>query len=332
MKELDKFLIGEVDSYNWNKYEHTRYSLAKILHSDGFYFIYQGSLDDIKSYNARFEFLGIFDNLKRELYLESEYYNELSESDFPKQVISKVIHQLSDDVKTAYNDYVEKHKEDIKAKAYPKFKEYYGHSENKVELDSNARDTFIQDIFTELKVFGYPYELGSVEDLLTYIRNKDELIENRIQQVVNSSKVFNIWGSGSGNSTDVSVTELENIGFRLLKIDYFNDIKKRIENGTYADSKKLLKLRAIVKFAKENKDEMKNVLVTVRHNGQELEFKYSLESIGHLHISEYNVEVSKREAYEKLFEDVRWGNDEDRIAEIIKMKYRGKVVFDEGDI
>lgn len=332
MKELDRFLIGEVDSYNWNKYEHTRYSLARILHSDSFYFIYQGSLEDIKSYNARFDFLGIFDNINRKIYLESDYYNLLTESEFPKEVISKVINQLDEDVKVAYNEYINKHKGDIKAKAYPKFKEYYGYQENKTTLDNTARESFIQDNFTELKIFGFPYEVGSVEDLLKYIRNKENLIQDKIQSVEDSTTESRKWGNGPGNSTDVSLTELEKVGFRLLEVEYFNDVKDRIEKGNYAESKKLLKLRAIVKFATENKNEMKNVLVTVKHNGQELEFKYSLESIGYLHISEYNVEVAKREEFEKLFEDVRWGNDKDRIAEITQMKYRGKVVFDEGDI
>lgn len=332
MKELDRFLIGEIESYNWEKYSNTNYSLARILHSDGFYFIYQGSLDKVTGYDAKFEFLGIFDTIDKVLYLESEYYNKLTESDFPKQVISKIKIEMGNAINESYTDYIETHKEDIKSKAYLKFKQYYGFKENKEHLDSSARDIFIYNTLREIKKFGYPFEIDTIPNILKYIRNKNELLNKLVQSVVNDTTESRMWGRGQGMSTDVNVTEIEKIGMKLLEIEYYLDVADRIEKDTYAESRKWKKLRAINKFAEEHKGEMKSVLVKVKHNDQELEFKYSLESIGYFNLSEYNVEVAKRDEFEKLFEDVRWHNDRDKIADIVQMKYRGRVVFDEGDI
>lgn len=333
MKELDRFLLGELDNYREMNYN-TNYTYIRVLSRDGFYFIYKGRLDNILSYDARFEFLGIFDSNKKQLYLHSDYYNALTNSDFPYKVISNMQEELVNDVKNYIETYIQENKDSIMKYAKPVFDEYYSFKENRNYLDETAVEKYLKDNIVEYK-YEYKGEVTSVDNLLDYLKDKDAFLKRNLEDLLESKEEDEIWGRSTANN-NVITTRLGRIGFTLLNIEYYKDVSKQIENDTYKGStysnEELMQLRKLYQFVKDNKENIKNANITVKHNDKELEFSYPLVNLEHDNFYEYNVEKSKRKAFEEVFDDLKWGDVRSKLLSITQIKYRGKVIYSKGEM
>lgn len=332
MKELDMFLKGKLLAYNYEKYGGRSYSLARVLYGDDFYFIYSGDLDGVNIYKNSLDFLGIFDNKTDEIYLESNYYNILTESDYNQKLLDDVFKEMEDKVSYCYTEYIDKNKESIKESAKLIYNKYYSYKENVDYTLNKAKELYINDNFVEkIKLSNFPSEIKTIKGLSSYIRNGEEFINNLVIKIMTSDDIVRIGSNVSGIS-DIETTRANSVGFRLLENDRIKSIIQEIDDGILDDSKDLKKLRNINKVVKDNQSNIKNVIISIIYNNNELEFSYNFQSLLYMQLNSYHVESSKRIEFDRIFEDTRWGDNNKRILAIKTIKYRGKILYEDEEL
>ena len=327
MNNLDKFLVGLEDSYEYAKYGNTEYGYAKMVYKDRFILIYEMDITNVLSrYSDRLDFQGFLDRQTEILYLTSDYYNKLyDESTLEKKLISKVQKEMESAVSNKYTEYIKEKKNDFKALGYPKFKEFYAYKENmtslREELETSYKDNIPTDYFPEFGITA-PIQFN---DVLDYIVDETEYINKVIKEKLDKTDI-RISSNYSG-IPDIPVTQREYIGFRLLKQEKINQMAKDITNDKDERSHILKKYRAIKKFVNDNVD-IKNIVIGLSYNHNAIEVTYPTEHLSRLDLESYYMPVKDRQPFHDMFCGLGWQDRETIMDTIQYFKYRGKVIWE----
>lgn len=327
MESLDLFLKGSFRDYSYEKYDHT-YGLVSYTYASRFRLIYEGDITDTLDYYNTLKLIGIFDTVTHIIYVVSDYYNILyDKSSYEKRLISEVETNMSEIISEKYNKYILENAEQFKNEAYDIVNKFYVYNENLLTLKEKAENYFIHTADMNSSM-NFSIEVKkSLKDICSFIVNETEYIQNIINNKLSSDKEYRVSSSYSG-IPDIKCNIRQYIGFRLIECDKIKEIMKQIENGEYVDSSKFKKLRDIVNVQRINSN-IKNVYILFKYKNKMLEITYPISDLSRLHMSEYLVGLNKRNEYCNLFEDLRWGDNINRILSIKTIKYRGKIIYED---
>lgn len=327
MNNLDKFLVGLADSYEFAKYGERDYGYAKLIHRDRFILIYEIDVSNVLGgYSEKGDFKGFLDRETEILYLDSDYYNKLyDESELEKKLIHNIQNEMDRIVKVKYMEYIKNKQNDFKALGLPKFKEFYAVKENRTtlreELETAYKDNTPLDYFPEFGIEA-PIRLN---DVLDYIIDEDKYIKRVIKEKLDKEDI-RIASNYSGIA-DVKATQREYIGFRLLKQAKLNDMAKDIANGKDERSHILNKLRSISNFIESNLD-IKNVVIGLSYNHNAIEITYPMDHLRRLDLESYYMPVKDRQQFCDMFCGLGWKDREIILDSIQYFKYRGKIIWE----
>lgn len=341
MKEnaISDFLKSKEErEYAYEKYSNRITKIIKVGYNDRFDIIYEGeipnSLCDTGSYGG-FKLLGLLDNYDKKVYPTSNYYNKLVESDLiikDDNEHVKTISDLEEDKKVyilnKFMEIVDNQKAEFMKLAQEAFKEYHKTEYHKSELDERARSNYLSASESDKITFNIPSDIlhnyDNTEGIIKYLENKEKLSDEIISKALINEKRYKLYSHVSG-VPDIDVSYKEKIGFDLLVLEEVKRIIHTIETGTDEESKKLRKIRDVLNTIEDL--DAKTVIVTVKYNNKELEFKYPRNQLVYLRMSEWEVESSKRDEFNDVFKGVRYGDEISRMAAISQIKFKGKVIY-----
>lgn len=327
MNNLDRFLKGLEESYEYAKYGERDYGVAKVVVRNRFVLIYETDIANVLARYREAEFKGIFDKEKEIIYVESEYYNLLyDESEFSKTKIDTIQKEMDRYVNEKYTKYIMNNKQDLKAMAYPKYKEFYDIKENQISLREELETAYKDNVPTDfIPKFGLEAPVR-LNDVLDYIEDKDKYADRVIEDKLNKTDI-RISSHYSG-IPDLFVTQKEYIGFKLVKQEKLNEMAKLIDEGKDERSPILRKLRAITQFVNANSD-IKNIVVGLTYNNNSIEVTYPMQHLGRLDLESWYMPVKDREIFGNMFTGYGWQEREKIMNSIQYFKYRGKIIWED---
>lgn len=324
MNSLDEFILGKETEYVFKQYD-IEYTYAKVSYRNRFILLFEICLQRVLDYANNSKFKGLFDTKTNILYVESDFYNTLyKESEFKKQVISDLSVEIVKQLKLKYNEYIKENQQDLKALAYPKFKQYYSIKENNTSLRQELETKYKENVsFDEFPTFEINHT-PNLYDIIDYITDSEQYIWNIINKDLDREN-YNISSYYAGIA-DIPATHREYIGFKLLKQDKLNEMAQDIANNKDECSAILNKARAISNFISKN-SEIKNVVVGLTYKDESIEITYPMLHLRRLELDSYYMPVKDREKFYNMFAGLNWGDRDTILNSIQYFKYRGKIIW-----
>ena len=329
---FDEFLTSNEGSYTYEEnYSNSKSTVIKIKYDDFLDFIYKPSWGEL-IYGNDLKFLGIFDKINKKLY-GSSYDLEHSRnliSNYYIGEISKIDDSLQKDFDNLLMNYIETNKTKLMELSQHIFDKYISLEDNHNEFKKVAvHDYIYSNPIEDFKFNADVYERNKDRKpiILDYLKNQEKVATEKFSNYINNKEnKYTIYSRRYGDAA-LKISNKEYIGFTILKQNY---IKNLIEGLKSNPNNEYRKTHDILNSIKDL--DAQNINITVKHNGEEITFKYPKSSLYHLNLLSWRIpDVETRNKVKELYFD-KHIYDDFYLEDIILIEYKKQAIYEDKEL